>query len=422
MSDQTIKSSGNGVVKQQSKFTVATHIENAERDEIELVIEQGVAKQITSLADIEKGLTMLWQAAAKPKQGDDPDQQAVMRACVFNLIILVEGEQQLEEVTQVIAQITYAYPCRAIVLVQKPDLSLDDLTAYISAHCSLPQGSGRKVCCEQITIIGSKDADDALYSMVLPLLVSELPVILWCPSEPNMYSELFRQTIETADRLIVDSRTFRNPSETFNQLAELLYSEYHNTAFSDLSWGRLTPWRSMLAYLFDSAEFQPYLQFVEKLEIQYEAPDDNSNPNFSEALLFVGWLANQLHWKPAFKMQQRGMNGTLYLNQDGSPLLVHFFGHNDRVDDLGGMTQMKLFSYKPGDGNEVSQAVFTIGLTEDYERVVATVEENGEIVKSRSALFPKRPNTELLCEDFTVIGHDDVFEHSLGLAGQFNSP
>lgn len=421
MSEQTIdKSKSNGAGKAEaSRFTIATHVENSERDEVELVIEKGIAKQV-SLNEIEKGLTALWQAAAKTTDGGA--QQAVMRACVFNLIICVEGDDQLEEVTHTIAQITYDYPCRAIVLVRSDETPADSLNAYISAHCQIPGGSGRKVCCEQITITGAKSAAEALHSMVLPLLVPELPVIMWWPNEPEMDEPLFLRLLETVDRLIVDSRTFQNPSRSFHQLTQLHGSEYETTAFSDLSWGRLTPWRSTLAQFFDYSQFLPYLSNIERVEIQYEAPDDSTQPNFSEALLFVGWLANQLNWQSAFNIQRKGMNATLILNQRGTPLPVQLFGHNDRKDELGGITQVKIYASRPGSSiDEWIPAVFTVTLTEDYERAMATIEENNETVKTRSALFPRRTRTELLTEDLTVVGHDTVFEKSLALAGEFNA-
>ena len=152
---------GNGVAKEKV-VTATTPTETGVVDEVKMVIEQGEARPI-GLGDIEKGLTALWQAASKVRPDDQ--HQAVMRACVSNLVICVDGDEQLAQATESVAQITYSYPCRAIVLVRKPDAPTSDMTASISAHCQLPSG-GNRVCCEQITIVGSGQSADGLWSMV----------------------------------------------------------------------------------------------------------------------------------------------------------------------------------------------------------------------------------------------------------------
>lgn len=387
-------------------------------DEFDLVIEQGEAKGI-ALEAIEKGLTALWQSAAKPRPGET--EQPVMRACVFNLIISIRDEEQLPDVTETITKLTWSYPCRAIVLVCKPEEAETSTEAFISAHCQLPTGTGKKVCCEQITIIGKGEAANGLWSMVLPLIVPDLPVILWWPGDPCVEEALFERLLDTADRVIVDSRAFVKPGVTFAHLATLSRGEYSATAFADLSWSRLTAWRSLIAQFFDQTRYRIYLENIDAIEIQYEAPDDYKYPNFSEALLLVGWLSTLLGWQPAFNIQRKGANAKLILNQKGAPLTVNLFGHNDRVDDLGGITQVKLTASMPAlDDEEGRSASFTVKLTEDYERASSTIEEEGMATVVRSALFPKRDRTELLCEDLTVVRRDAIYEAALELAGQFS--
>lgn len=416
MSEKVISKPGNGVEKEKV-ITAATVTETGVIDEVERVIERGEARAI-SLENIEKGLTALWQAAAKPRPGEE--EQLVMRACVFNLVICVKTDDQLSDVTDTIAELTWGYPCRAIVLLHKPEEPTSEVSASISAHCQLPTGTGKKVCCEQITVVGTGEAADGIWSLVLPLLVPDLPVILWWPDDPCVESNLFERLLDTADRLIVDSRVFIDPSRTFAQLADFAKSDYNEVAFSDLSWTRLTPWRSMLAQFFDNRDYVQYLFDIERVDIHYEAPDDNQNPNFSEALLLLGWLSHQLGWQPAFKIQRKGSNATLILNRHGVPLTVVMHGHNDRVDDLGGITQIKLLASKPGpDGSEI-HASFTITLTEDYEKAMAFIEEDDRPLVSRTVLFPKRSRTELLSEDLTIVRRDTMYEAALELAGHFN--
>jgi glucose-6-phosphate dehydrogenase assembly protein OpcA len=417
LSEKLADKSNNSVVKDGQPGVATAATEASPPDEFELVIERGEARPI-NLESIEKGLTALWQAAAKPRPGED--EQPVTRACVFNLVISVEGEEALAEVTETIAQITWSYPCRAIVLVLKPEETREEVSAYISAHCQLPSG-GKKVCCEQITVVASGNATEGMWSVVLPLLVPDLPVILWWPGDPVLHGTLFEHLLATADRLIVDSRSFANPVFTFSRLAELSSSRYSEVAVSDLCWSRLNSWRNLIAQFFDQPQYLPYLQQVDRVEVHYEAPEDNTHPNFSEALLLIGWLARQLGWQPAFSLQRKGNNATLILNRQGVPLTVVLHGHNDRVDELGGITQVNLIaSYPGGDVDEPRLASFTVAVSDDYEHAMTFVEEDETPLVSRNFLFPRLDRTELLREDLAVVGRDRVFEASLDLAGKFN--
>ena len=387
-------------------------------DEVTLVIEQGEAKEV-SLHDIEKGLTVLWQAAGKPRAGEE--EPPVSRACVFNLVICVNTDTQLAGVTEVIASITWSYPCRAIVLVSKPEEPTTPLSASISAHCQLPTATGKKVCCEQITVMGTGESAAGLWSMVLPLLVPDLPVMLWWPIEPTLDQPLFSRLIKTADRLIFDSRTFARSSQTFARLAAFSEGTNKDTAFSDLGWSRLTPWRNTLAQFFDNPDMRPYLAHISKLEIHYEAPYDNEHPNFSEALLLVGWLANQLGWQPAFNLQRKGSDATLILNQSGAPLTILFNGHNDRKDEVGGITLIQMDAYTTDKYDTVlNSATFTIELTADFERATTKIVVNDSPPLVGSVLFPRRDTTELLCEDLNIVRRDQLFEAALALAGHFS--
>src|SRR4051794_778588 len=119
LSEKVADKSNNNVVKDGQLGAANATAEASAPDEFELLIERGEARPI-GIENIEKGLTALWQAAGKSRPGES-DQLAVTRACVFNLVISVDGDQALAEVTETIAQLTWSYPCRAIVLVLKPE-------------------------------------------------------------------------------------------------------------------------------------------------------------------------------------------------------------------------------------------------------------------------------------------------------------
>lgn len=406
MAEKIMNRSSNGSQKPAGAATV----------EFEDVIIRGEAKP-TPLENIEKGVTALWQTATKTKDDGeitDAAQTPVMRACVLNLVIYTETEEGLEQVTEIVARLTWAYPCRAIVLLARSDRPADSMNAWISAHCQLPDPKGSKVCCEQITIEGSLEASERLASMVLPLLVPDLPVVIWWPGDPALEGPFFERLMDTSDRLIVDSRRFEDPVRSFNRLAQLSEMRFRGVAISDLNWARLTPWRRLIAQFFDAPEIMPYLSHVDRITIDYEAPDKGNNPNFSEALLLVGWLGHQLGWKAAFTLQkERGFDASLMVNAGGRPLPIDFIGHDDRLDEEGGITGITLNASIPVEGRS---AVFSIKLDDDYEHAEIITQEKDKAPRSRMVSLQKRDETDLLGEDLAVVKHDRMYEASLALA------
>ncbi len=405
------------IMERSSNGAQPTPVGAGVADTFEDVIIRGEAKAI-ELSNIEKGVTALWQAADKSKSSEDNSeatQTPVMRACVLNLVILTDSDAGLEQATEAVARLTWAYPCRAIVLVAHPDQPEDNMNAWISAHCQLPDPKGNKVCCEQITVEGSGKAEERLASMVLPLLVPDLPVVLWWPGDPTLDGPVFERLLDTSDRLIVDSRRFQNPVRSFARLAELSNMRYMGTSFSDLNWARLTPWRRLIAQFFDAPTMMPYLSRIDKIVIDYEEPDNRDQPNFSEALLLVGWLGNQLGWKAAFNLQKEGQNASLIVNCGGRPLPIEFYGHNDLVDEVGGITGITISASIK---EENRSATFSIKLSKDFEHAEVITHEQDKTPRNRAVLIENRDEINLLGEDLAVVKHDRMYEAALALASE----
>ncbi len=410
MTETTTTKTGDGAAGPRKESLAASQ-------DFEKVIIRGEAEEI-DLPNIEKGITALWQAATKVKEGEEAAQSPVMRACVLNLVIFTDNEKGLEKATEVVARLTWSYPCRAIVLVAYPDRPSESLRAFISAHCQLPDPKGNKACCEQITVEGSAQATERLASMVLPLLVPDLPVVMWWPGDPPLEGPLFDRIMQTSDRLIIDSRRFKDPVSSFKRLAQLSEMKYQGVAFNDLNWSRLTPWRRLIAQFFDSPNTLPYLNHFQKIELEYESPGPDEIANFSEALLLLGWLGNQLGWKPAFSLLKGNNNASLIINENGRPLNIGLQGHNLRMDEAGGITSIQFHSSIPGENRP---ATFKISMMEDFKHAEVTIQEADKPARVRTVQLADRDDAELLGEDLAIIKHDLTYEAALALAGQLAS-
>jgi hypothetical protein len=130
------------------------------------------------------------------------------------------------------------HPSRTLLLVPSAG-EPDGIDAQLSIRC-YPIGD-RAVCGEVIELLLRGNRAFAPASIVLPLLISDLPVFCRWRGEPEFDSVEFDQMIEIVDRLIVDS----------SEWDELRYDElqgvFARTAVSDIAWARTLQWRIELA-------------------------------------------------------------------------------------------------------------------------------------------------------------------------------
>jgi hypothetical protein len=127
-----------------------------------------------------------------------------------------------------------------------------------------------------------------------PILVSELPTMLW---SPDGHEEAVEALLRLTDVILVDSD--KHPTQRgLARAAELGRSAY----VVDLAWLRTTPWRERLASSFDLPERREALGELTKLWIRHR-PD-----SLASATLLAGWLAARLGWQ-AKPFQLRSLDG-----------------------------------------------------------------------------------------------------------------
>ena len=134
------------------------------------------------------------------------------------------------------------HPSRTLLLVPRPELE-DGLDALVSVRC-FPFGD-RAICGEviELTLRGARAAAPA--SIVLPLLISDLPVFCRWRGRPEWESPAFQQLVDVIDRLVVDSTEWPDVPADYADLAAL----FDRVAVSDIAWDRTERWRGLLASL-----------------------------------------------------------------------------------------------------------------------------------------------------------------------------
>jgi glucose-6-phosphate dehydrogenase assembly protein OpcA len=187
------------------------------------------------------------------------------------------------------------HPSRTLLLVPRPELE-DGLDALVSVRC-FPLGD-RAICGEviELTLRGARASAPA--SIVLPLLISDLPVFCRWRGRPEWESPAFQQLVEVVDRLVVDSTEWPDVPADYADLAGL----FDRVAVSDIAWDRTERWRGLLASLW------PEIGKVTTLRV---------HGTRSQAHLLRGWLVSRLSHDVQLDLDERErLEG---IDLDGAP-------------------------------------------------------------------------------------------------------
>jgi glucose-6-phosphate dehydrogenase assembly protein OpcA len=287
----------------------------------------------SSIAGIEAELARIWGAAANEEREEElpPDALAEalgdphlagrldapgdvgvrMRTSVLTLVVVASRPETEERVLGTIGELAARHPSRTIVLAPGDPDGPARLDARIFAACQVPERGGPQICTEQILLRTGGEADQHLAALVHPLLIHDLPVMLWWPDDPPFGHSRFSGLVGSCDRLLVDSGTFREDGGS--GLAGLAALGVHGprsvASIHDVGWLRLTRWRELLAGLFDHPLLAPELHEARSLRIDVLQPRAGLRPTWGA--LFAGWVGAALGWSVETPLAPGGDGGTL---------------------------------------------------------------------------------------------------------------
>jgi Glucose-6-phosphate dehydrogenase subunit len=182
---------------------------------------------------------------------------------------------------QTLAGLDELHPSRTILLFPQ-DGGRDALDADVALECySLPELE-RNVCSEVIELRLHGSLANAPASVVLPLVLPDLPVFLRWRGRPGFGRPAFEQLVDVVDRLVVDSREWDDVPACYPELVPY----FERVAISDIVWGRTLRWRRAIAGLW------PAVRSAAELHVRGPLP---------EAMLLRGWLASRLGHEVALR-------------------------------------------------------------------------------------------------------------------------
>ncbi|HZT92259.1 MAG TPA: glucose-6-phosphate dehydrogenase assembly protein OpcA [Gaiellaceae bacterium] len=241
-----------------------------------------------TIAQIERELARLRYESAR--EGAQPN----LRTSVMTHIAWVPPAWQ-HQAEETLAGMAERHPSRTLLLVPRPD-EPDGLDALVSLRC-FPIGD-RAICGEVVELTLRGERAHAPASIVLPLLISDLPVFMRWRGEPWWDSGELEQLLGIVDRLVVDSTEWEGLPAPYARLAEW----FDRVAVSDIAWDRTERWRSLLASLW------PEIASVRELRVHGTA---------AQGHLLAGWLRARLGHDVRLELdEQERLEG---IDLDGRP-------------------------------------------------------------------------------------------------------
>jgi len=359
--------------------------------------------QARSIDALERELARLRRAAVAHARERG---QTLGRASVLNLVVYSEREVHARRAARTVADLALRHPSRAIVLLG--DRDRDGVVASVQLHCHVPQSDGAQpVLYEQILARVRGDFDERVASVVIPLLVPDLPVFLWWTGTPPSEARHLNDLVTLADRFIIDSADFARPDHTLPEIARLAR---HRVAITDLNWARLTHWRELIAQFFDVPAWRPFLDGITGIRVGFAVDMDGRDIHPSQALLLLGWLSSRLGWRPVEALAPSEAGGLLFRMSrgDGAPIMVRLRPRFERGLDAGNVSGIRI---QATHGRETAE--FVIKRAPDERHATATAIIGGVVRSERVMPLPALGIRDLLGEELAIARNDHVYEVAL---------
>jgi glucose-6-phosphate dehydrogenase assembly protein OpcA len=367
-----------------------------------------------SVTEIEGQLGTLWVRAAKARaeaarveaapvaatdgipgtaDTDLEVRHVAARTSVLNLVVVAGDELAARHCAATIAGTAGHHPSRSLILSEVDKRGPAGLEARVEAlSLSLAPGDGRtETGAETVYVTTHGETGRHLASIIVPLLVHDLPVALWWPSDPPFDSHRSERLLPLADLLIVDGSSWSG--DGLDRLARMAaLAAERGTVVADWALLRQARWREALASVYDLPDLRPHLRAVRRIQVEYSAaePGDSSGQtNVVRPLSHVAWLASRL-----------GMTVVTPLHRDGDGSRVATLRQGDHAVEIA----LKPGSSTLGAGSTIRVEITSqlrgatvIGSVAAGDRTVeVSILHNGRERVRRSYAAPRLTEVELL--------------------------
>jgi glucose-6-phosphate dehydrogenase assembly protein OpcA len=188
-------------------------------------------------------------------------------------LVVVTDEENAYDALRAAGDASREHPSRTLAVVRRARSPRDRTGSRLDAEVRVGAEAGTG---ETVVLRLYGEVADHADSVVLPLLLPDAPVVVWWPV--NAPLDPAKDPLGAlAQRRVTDTYTAEQPVRELSARAQT-----YTPGDTDLSWTRITPWRSMLAAALDQVTCK-----VRGVEVEGE----ESNPSCE---LLAMWLADRL--------------------------------------------------------------------------------------------------------------------------------
>jgi glucose-6-phosphate dehydrogenase assembly protein OpcA len=221
-------------------------------------------------------------------------------------LVIVTDEENAYDALKAANDASREHPSRTLVVIKRVSRSPRDRTqSRLDAEVRVGADAGTG---ETVVLRLYGEVVDHAQSVVLPLLLPDAPVVVWWPVDAPL-DPAGDPLGALAQRRVTDTYSSEQPVRELTARADT-----YTPGDTDLSWTRITPWRSMLAAALDQVTCE-----VDAVEVEGE----EFNPSCE---LLAMWLADRLD-VPVKRSLSGGPGLTaVRLHTDSGPIVL------DRAD------------------------------------------------------------------------------------------
>ena len=205
-------------------------------------------------------------------------------ARVLNLVAIVDADFS-GEIENRLQRLGASHPSRVILCKVNP--GQEGLNAIASIGSSGEEATPGVVAVgrEKVEITMAPRHVQALETIVAPLMIGDLPTVVWAPHGHGEGVDALRRHAQV---VLLDSQ---DEPEVRSALLRA-QSLSHHLRVVDLAWLRSAPWRERVAATFDPPELRQSLSSISSVTVRHRID------SAAAGLLFCGWLASRLGWRP----------------------------------------------------------------------------------------------------------------------------
>lgn len=285
-----------------------------------------------NICDIESQLKKLW---------DDQQEANQIRACLFNLIVFSQDRKLTEYLQLMLHTLVEKLPCRILFIDSKDGDQKDLLTATVSS--ALFSQGNVTIACDQVTIEVSRDQLHRIPFIVLPLIVSDLPVYLLWAENPTTEKEILPHFQQYASRLIFQSDCAANLPKFAADLLQML--DKTHLELRDFNWAIFGGWRDLLSVVFDTPERIEDLRDCKTITIRYNLQQQELIHHCEiQAVYMQAWIASQMKWQ-FIKSSEEGSNLKFHYTFQDKPIEITLVPSNSPVLNPGSLLSLEIMTY-----------------------------------------------------------------------------